>query len=168
MAKFSHSKLILFLLQLLISLLSTAAAAAVRRHPLDPLSPDEFDLIRSLITDSLPNPSTTNVTFQYVALADPDKQSLLSWLSNPKTPPPPRHATAIVRYNSSTHEILIDLDKKVIISNQVYSGPAYSLITSNEQLAAAALPLSHPPFVAAMKKRGLKMEEVVCGSFSVG
>ncbi|KAG6574986.1 hypothetical protein SDJN03_25625, partial [Cucurbita argyrosperma subsp. sororia] len=167
MAKFNPTKLSLFFLPLLVSLLS-AAAAAVRRHPLDSLSPDEFDLIRSLITDSLPNPSTTNVTFQYVALADPNKQSLLSWHSNPKTPPPPRRAAATVRYNSATHEILIDLGKKAIISNRVYSGPAYAPFTFEEQFAAAALPPSHPPFAAAMKKRGLKMEEVVCACFSVG
>ncbi|XP_023006131.1 primary amine oxidase-like [Cucurbita maxima] len=168
MSKFSHFKLILFFLPLLISLLSTAAAPAGRRHPLDPLSPDEIELIRSLVINSIRNLSTTNVTFQYVAPADPNKQSVLLWHSNPKTPSPPRRATAIVRYNSSTHEILIDLDKKAIISDRVYSGPAYSVFTLSELLDAVALPQSHPPFVAAMKKRKLKVKDVICACYSVG
>ncbi|KGN48005.1 primary amine oxidase [Cucumis sativus] len=155
---------LLFSLSLLLPLLSTTTAA-VGRHPHDSLSPDEFELTRSLITNS--NPST-NVTFQYVALADPPKQSVLAWLSNPKTPPPPRRATAIVRLNKATHEILIDLVKKSILSDQVYSGPGYAPFTFEEQFAAAALPLSHPPFEAAVKKRGLKIEKVVCICFSVG
>ncbi|CAK9329093.1 unnamed protein product [Citrullus colocynthis] len=111
-----------------------------RRHrppPLDPFSPPEFELIRSLIINS--NPST-NFTFQYVALADPTKQSVLSWLSNPKTPPPPRRAIATVHFNKATHEILIDLHKKTVISNRVYSGPAYAPYTFEEQFAAAVPP----------------------------
>lgn len=155
---------LLYFLPLIIYLFSAVPVAA-DRHPLDPLSPPEFKLIRSLIINS--NPST-NFTFQYVALADPTKQSVLSWLSNPKTPPPPRRAIATVRFNKATHEILIDLHKKTVISNRVYSGPGYAPYTFEEQFAAAALPPSHPPFVAAMKKRGLKMEEVVCACFSVG
>ncbi|KGN44255.1 primary amine oxidase isoform X1 [Cucumis sativus] len=153
---------LLFFLPLIIPLLSVAATC---RHPLDPLSSSEFEIIRSLITNS--NPST-NITFQYVALADPTKQSVLSWLANPKTRPPPRRATATIRFNKATHEILIDLEKKTMISNRVYSGTGYAPFTFEEQFAAAALPASHPPFVAAMKKRGLKLEEVVCACFSVG
>ncbi|GAA0148082.1 oxidase [Lithospermum erythrorhizon] len=33
---------------------------------------------------------------------------------------------------------------------------------------ANALPLEYPPFIASMEKRGLKLEEIVCVSFTVG
>ncbi|KAL7177927.1 hypothetical protein ACSBR2_031146 [Camellia fascicularis] len=42
------------------------------------------------------------------------------------------------------------------------------MLTFEEQEAANKLPLTYAPFIASIDKRGLKLEEVVCGSFTVG
>ncbi|GMN46674.1 hypothetical protein TIFTF001_015853 [Ficus carica] len=42
------------------------------------------------------------------------------------------------------------------------------MLTSEEQEVANDMSSKYPPFVAAMRRRGLKVEEVVCGSFMVG
>ncbi|KAK6913929.1 Copper amine oxidase, N3-terminal [Dillenia turbinata] len=137
-------------------------------HPLDPLTPLEFDQIRTIIKSSHVNP-TLNVSFHYIGLDDPDKHTLLSWLSNPATTTkPPRRAFIIARVNHTTHEIVVDLTSHSIVSNQIYTGHGYPLLTFEEQIAADMLPRSYAPFRTSISKRGLKLEEVVCGSFTVG
>ncbi|CAL5413336.1 unnamed protein product [Camellia sinensis] len=55
-----------------------------------------------------------------------------------------------------------------IVSDRVYHGHGYPMLTFEEQVAANKLPLTYAPFIASIDKRGLKLEEVVCGSFTVG
>ena len=50
----------------------------------------------------------------------------------------------------------------------MYSGHGYPLLTSEEQTAASELPLTYPPFIASIRKRKLKLSDVVCSTFTVG
>ncbi|RVX21896.1 Primary amine oxidase [Vitis vinifera] len=138
-------------------------------HPLDSLTPSEFRQVQAIVNGSNPG-SSHNVTFQYVGLDEPDKPALLSWLSNPNstTLPPPRRAFVITRLHSQTHEIIVDLSTQSIVSDKVYSGHGYPLLTSEEQTAASELPLTYPPFIASIRKRKLKLSDVVCSTFTVG
>ncbi|XP_034686799.1 primary amine oxidase-like [Vitis riparia] len=138
-------------------------------HPLDSLTPSEFRQVQAIVKGSNPG-SSHNVTFQYVGLDEPDKPALLSWLSNPNstTLPSPRRAFVITRLHSQTHEIIVDLSTQSIVSDKVYSGHGYPLLTSDEQTAASELPLTYPPFIASIKKRKLKLSDVVCSTFTVG
>ena len=139
-----------------------------QQHPLDPLTPLELNLVQTILTHSYPS-SNHNLTFQYVGLDDLDKPTLLSWLKNPSTTKIPyRRAFLIARINHQTHEIIVGLSNHSIISNQIYKGHGYPLLTFEEQIVANSLPLSYKPFVASVNKRGLKIEEIVCGSFTVG
>ena len=136
-----------------------------REHELPPL---ELNLVQTILTHSYPS-SNHNLTFQYVGLNDPDKPTLLLWLKNPSTTKiPHRRAFLIACINHQTHEIIVDLSNHSIISNQIYKGHDYPLLTFEEQIAASTLPLSYEPFLALVNKRGLKIEEVVCGSFTMG
>ncbi|KAL6343580.1 hypothetical protein AAG906_024945 [Vitis piasezkii] len=123
-------------------------------HPLDSLTPSEFHQVQAI----------------YVGLDEPDKSIVLSWLSNPNstTPPPPRRAFVITLLHSQTHEIIVDLSTQSIISDEVYGGHGYPLLTSEEQTAASVLPLTYPPFIASITKRSLKLSDVVCSTFTVG
>ncbi|KAA8527605.1 hypothetical protein F0562_035000 [Nyssa sinensis] len=136
-------------------------------HPLDPLTPSELNQVRTIVRGSNPIPHH-NLTFQYVGLDEPDKPSILSWLSNQSTKNPPRRASVIARIDKKTHEITVDLSTHSIISDRIYDGHGYPTLTFEEQTAANKLPLTYAPFVASISKRGLKLEEVGCGSFSVG
>ncbi|KAK6929972.1 Copper amine oxidase, N2-terminal [Dillenia turbinata] len=135
-----------------------------QHHPLDPLTPAEINIVRTIVIDSNPG---SNLTFQYVGLDEPAKPVLLSWLSNP-TKPPPRRALVITRMNKKSHEIIIDLSAHSIVSNKVYEGHGYPLMSFEEQTAASELPLEYPPFIQSVQKRGLNMSSVVCTTFSVG
>ncbi|KAI8011065.1 hypothetical protein LOK49_LG06G03039 [Camellia lanceoleosa] len=138
-------------------------------HPLDSLTPREFTLVQTIITNSYHNSNPNNLTFQYVGLDEPNKPTLLSWLSTTATTtPPPRRAFVITRLNKHTHEITVDLSTQSIVSDHIYAGHGYPLFTLEEQTAAIMLPLTYPPFLESVKKRRLNISDVVCSTFSIG
>lgn len=155
------------LIFLLLSTLLIIIPTHQRQHPLDSLTPAEFSKIRAIVHSSYPIPSHTTA-FHYVGLEDPNKLTVLSWLKDPTTKTPPRQAFVIARINQTTHEITVDLTVNKIVSDKLYDGYGYPLLTFEEQIAANALPLKHAPFLESIRKRGLKIEEVVCGGFTVG
>ncbi|KAH9765037.1 Amine oxidase [Citrus sinensis] len=137
-------------------------------HPLDSLTPSEFSQIRSIVTKAYPESSTHKLTFQYVGLEEPSKQTVISWLKNETTTNPPRQAFVIARIDHQTHELIVDLSLQEIASKRIYSGYGYPMFTFEDQENADKLAFTYPPFVASIRRRGLKLEEVVCESFSVG
>lgn len=156
-------------LLLLISFFTTISLISCsQHHPLDPLTPSEFVLVRTIVQKSYPTTSNYNLTFQYVGLDEPDKQTILSWKSKNSAKTPPRRAFVITRFDKQTYEIIVDLSTSSLVSKKVYQGHGYPLMTLEEQTFAAELPLTHPPFIQSIKKRGLNISEVVCSTFSVG
>ncbi|XP_002516782.3 primary amine oxidase [Ricinus communis] len=148
---------------LLLSIISTRS----HQHPLDPLTPKELTLIQSILQYAYPNSSHT-LAFHYVGLQEPPKPLIISWVQNPSTRDPPRQSFVIARIDQSTHEIIVDLSLNKIISDQVYDGYGYPILTLEELNAAHSLPLVYAPFLESVNRRGLKIKEVVCGSLSIG
>ncbi|KAK2404895.1 primary amine oxidase [Trifolium repens] len=136
-------------------------------HPLDPLTPSEFNLVRTIILTSY---KTNNLTFHYIGLHEPDKHLIQSWLSS-KTKtlqPPPRQAFIIARFQKQSHEIIIDFSSHSIISTKIYKGQGYPMLTFGEQTIASQLPFSYKPFKDSLKKRGLNISNVLCATFTTG
>ncbi|XP_022722490.1 primary amine oxidase 2-like [Durio zibethinus] len=136
-------------------------------HPLDSLTPSELLKVRAIVNHSYLS-SNNKLTFQYVGLEEPEKPAVKSWLSKPTTNPPPRQALVVIRLNQQTRELIVDLSKRSIISEKVYNGFGYPLLTIEEQEAAADLALKHEPFLASIRKRGLNVSEVVCSTQTIG
>ena len=157
-------KLILFLL---LSLYILSLVSSHRHHPLDSLTPSEFTFVRTIVKKIYPS-SKLNITFQYIGLDEPDKPTIHSWLSNPKSKPPPRRAFVIARLDKQSHEIIVDLSTRAIVSDKVYHGHGYPLLTFDEQDAAIELPQSYEPYIESIKKRGLNLSEVVCSTYTIG
>ncbi|RZC54236.1 hypothetical protein C5167_013091 [Papaver somniferum] len=150
--------------------LTSTHSAHSHQHPLDPITPSEFFHIQTIISNSYPS-LTNNLTFQYVGLEEPNKSTILSWIHSSCSTAennPPRKSFIIIRANKETHEIIVDLSQRSIISDKVYTGHGYPPLTSEEQTAANQLVLTYPPFIRSVKKRKLKLSEVVCSSFTVG
>lgn len=152
---------------LIFFLLSTLSILPTYTHPLDPLTPTEFTKIQSIVHNSYPK-SNHSIAFHYVGLEEPTKTAILSWLEGTATRTPPRQAFIIARINQITHEIIADLSVRNIVSDRVYGGYGYPLLTFEEQGTANALPFKYTPFLESIRKRGLKVEEVVCTSFAIG
>ncbi|XP_060209214.1 amine oxidase [copper-containing] alpha 3, peroxisomal-like [Lycium barbarum] len=145
---------------------SSSSSSSSYNHPLDCLTLSELTQVKTIVNKSY---FSLNVTFHYVGLNEPDKPSVLSWLSaNHPTKNPPRQAIVIARIDQKTHEIIVDLSSDLIKSDRIYDGHGYPILTFQEQNAANELPFAYPPFISSIKKRGLKLQEVVCQSSAVG
>ncbi|XP_071937942.1 amine oxidase [copper-containing] alpha 2, peroxisomal-like [Coffea arabica] len=136
-------------------------------HPLDALSTTELTQVHTILKSTICSTSCHNLSYHYVGLAEPDKPIVLAWIDdNAKVPP--RQAFVLARINQQNHEIIVDLTASAIISNKVHDGHGYPLLTLDEQTAANKLPFSYSPFIKSIEKRGLKKEEVVCQSYTIG
>lgn len=143
------------------------SSTVAHRHPLDPLTATEIADVAAVVKTS--GHGSKNLTFHYVGLDEPDKEKVLSWLSDPSTgTPPPRRAFAVVRWERQTHEVVIDLGRRSIVSDGIYHGPGYPMYTSEEVTAVDAILQTYEPFIESVRKRGLVMSQMVCGSVSAG
>lgn len=151
-----------------ISLLSTffLLLSPSLSHPLDPLSPQEINKIKLIIQKS----SSSNITFHYVDIEEPEKHHVLKWLSLKKhgSPFPTRRARAVIRVRGETREIVVDLIMGSIVSDQVYKGHGYPPFTFDEFVGASRLSLKHPSFRDSILRRGLNVSEVTCLPLTTG
>lgn len=141
--------------------------SCLKQHPLDPFSPSEIKLVQTIVKKSYPSSNHYNLTFQYVGLDDPDKQTVLSWQSK-SSKTPPRRASVITRFNKQTHEIIVDLSKRSLVSKKVYQGHGYPTLSVDEQTLANELALKYEPFVKSVESRRLNLSHVFCSGFTVG
>lgn len=135
-------------------------------HPLDSLTPSELSQAQSIINTHFSN-TNDNVSFHYVGLDEPHKSVILNWQSNLHQIPS-RRALVLARIGQRSHEIIVDFSRNSVVSDKLYNGNGYPLLNFDEQVAASSLATSYPPFTASIAKRGLKLDEVVCMSFTVG
>ena len=152
-----------------ISSFLSISSQSLDLHPLDPLKPSEFNLIRTIVQKSYPNSSKYNLTFQYVGLDEPEKGAVLKWQSRPEIAlKPPRRALVHARFNKQTLELIVDLSTRAIVSKEIHSGHGFPMFTEDEQVAASELSFSYGPFKDSIAKRGLNMSNVFCTTFSIG
>ncbi|WCJ23742.1 Copper amine oxidase family protein [Euphorbia peplus] len=161
MSPISKPFIIFFLHLLSIFIITTYS------HPLDPLTPPEVNLTRTIVHNSYPK-STHSLTFHYLGLQEPPKSTILSWLKNPSRAIPHRQSFVIARINRTTHELTVDLLLHRIISNRVYIGNGFPTLTFEEQTSANQLPFQHAAFLTSICRRGLEIEETGCMSLGVG
>ncbi|RDY09128.1 hypothetical protein CR513_06553, partial [Mucuna pruriens] len=135
-------------------------------HPLDPLTKQEITSIQTLVLKKYPT-SKNRVSFHYVGLEDPEKATVLKWVSSGARTGP-RKAFVIAIINSQIHELTINLGSSNVVSDKVKHGNGLPTLTLEEQNEAIALPLTYGPFVESVKKRGLNLSEVVCSTFTIG
>lgn len=136
----------------------------ISSHPLDPLTPEEIVTVRRVIFSSPLAVSSASFAFHYMGLDEPDKAQVLSWLRRR----PPRRALVLARADGETHELVVDVGRAALISDRVHRGHGFPILTLEEQAAAVSLPLSYPPFVESVRRRGVELADVVCSTFTAG
>nr|CAB3503853.1 unnamed protein product [Digitaria exilis] len=168
-------------LLLLAVLSTTAAAASLRPHPLDPLTPAEITAIRAAVLDS-PLVPARPITFHYVGLDEPDKADVLAYAYRGGTirrrllPLLPRRALVIARAGGQSHELRVEVTHNAssssatatVLSHAVHRGAGFPTLTLEEQFAAVALPAAYQPFVDSVRRRAVDIGDVLCAVFPVG
>jgi len=169
MAFSTTKQLALFSVLTLLSFQSVLSVTPLHfQHPLDPLTKEEFLSVQTIVHNKYPTSKNT-VSFHYIGLDDPEKDAILKWETlKPSAIAIPRKAFIIAIINGQSHEILINLRPKRIVSDNVYKGNGFPTLTVDEQAIAIELPKKYPPFIASVQKRGLNLSEVVCSSFTMG
>ncbi|XP_019091743.1 PREDICTED: primary amine oxidase-like isoform X2 [Camelina sativa] len=159
-----------FIILIFSSIFAISSSSIRPPHPFDALTRTELKLVRNVIKKTYPVGPKYNFTFQYVGLNEPDKSLVLSWHSSPdlNVKPPPRQAFVIVRDNGKTREIVVDFSSRVIISDKIHVGKGNPTLTIDEQEAATALVHKFKPFRDSIRRRGLKLSEVVVTSSTMG
>ncbi|CAK8573726.1 unnamed protein product [Lathyrus sativus] len=140
-------------------------------HPLDPLSPNEINKTRHIIQQSYLG-DIPNIIYHFVDVEEPNKNNVLKWLSSTTTKEKPiiipRQAKVVVRAKGETHELVVDLTKGSIVSDEIFKGHGYPPFAFNELFKASKLPLKYPKFIESITKRGLNLSEISCVPFTIG
>jgi primary-amine oxidase len=130
-------------------LAATPVAAQNVRHPLDPLSFQEYWAVLEVLQDA--GRLNADTRFSIVSLRQPDKKIVWSWSNGQDFP---RQAFAVVRQGVEAYEAVVDLKRRTLISwtrlQQVQPNWLEEEFRTMEKEVK-----SHPDFIAAMKKRGI-------------
>nr|Q43077.1 RecName: Full=Primary amine oxidase; AltName: Full=Amine oxidase [copper-containing]; Flags: Precursor [Pisum sativum]AAA62490.1 copper amine oxidase [Pisum sativum] len=168
MASTTTMRLALFSVLTLLSFHAVVSVTPLHvQHPLDPLTKEEFLAVQTIVQNKYPI-SNNRLAFHYIGLDDPEKDHVLRYETHPTLVSIPRKIFVVAIINSQTHEILINLRIRSIVSDNIHNGYGFPILSVDEQSLAIKLPLKYPPFIDSVKKRGLNLSEIVCSSFTMG
>jgi primary-amine oxidase len=150
--------------------LTTADAAepAGALHPLASLTAEEITRIRDVVSAA---PDFTETTrFAYVGLDEPHKREVLAW-QNGDGPLPDRRARVMLldMATGRSTDNVVSLSAGSMVSTTVLDGSAGQLPVLIEEFdAIAGIVAEDAGWVAALERRGLTVEEVICAPLSAG
>jgi primary-amine oxidase len=136
---------------------------AETRHPLDPLTADEYSATLDILRAA--NKINDATRFPLVTLHEPDKQSVLTWaLGKPLS----RAAFAIVKQGTQTFEAVVDLKTRRLQSWREMPGVQPSLLFE-ENIIVQDIALQDPAFRKALAARGITdVSKLLCVPLTVG
>ncbi|KAK6262969.1 hypothetical protein QUC31_008785 [Theobroma cacao] len=97
---------------------STDHSAESPRHPLDPLTIQEINRVRTILSSYEPF-SSTFPTINTLLLDEPDKLQVIGWRKG--DPLPPRKAAVLALLNGQSHVLSVDLDSSRVTSHAIKS-----------------------------------------------
>lgn len=130
-------------------------------HPLDALTPSELDTFREVLAAG---GYLGGSAFPYLALDEPDKQSVLAWKPGSAFA---RRAFAVVRRQGRTFEAVVDIGARSVVSWVEKPGAATGFATSEFGTASSAA-TADGRLAAALALRGLSVGEVTLLTFAGG
>ena len=124
-------------------------APALSSHPLDGLTGEEY----AIIADVLDASGKTNKSTQFVtvALADPDKASVLTWQEGDAFD---RRGLAVIRQDRKLYEAIINITNGTLESWDEQEG-AQPILLDNEWVLSQVLPRQNEEWIAALARRGI-------------
>lgn len=159
------SLLLAILQRLIISKAQTNNhTTTVPRHPLDPVTAEEINQARTILSSYAPNKA---LTIYSLTLDEPPKSKVLSWRQG--DPLSPRKISVIARFGGGPIRLLtVDLRLRRVrrVENEPPSG--YPIPTSDEIMASMSAPFTSVEFNKSIIKRGVDLGDVNCEPFSPG
>jgi primary-amine oxidase len=138
-----------------------AAAAAPQLSPWDALTADEIRTAAAAVRREYQGP----LIFNELKLARPDKAAALAWKPEQS---PARRAEVVFMRDGRAYEGTVDLAQASADITALPDDVQPMLSVDGEILPAMAIAGEHPGVVAALARRGLEPEDVLCGPMTVG
>lgn len=135
------------------------------KHPLDPLTIKEINRVRTILS-TYPPFFSSSPPIHSLALDEPDKSQVLTWKKG--HPLPPRKAAVIALMGSKSYILTVDLDLGRVTNHTINPTSGYPLVTMDEVLAAAQVPLSYAEFNKSIIARGVSFSDLRCITPSPG
>jgi len=136
------------------------------QHPLDPLTIQEFNKIRTILSSFPLFKFSSSYTLNSIVLEEPDKKLVLKWKKG--DPPLPRKASVVAVVKRVSHVLTVDLETGHVTSHETGSVSGYPIVTLEDLFVVLEAPLRCPQFNNSFTKRGVNLADLVCLPFSSG
>ncbi|KAL9321754.1 hypothetical protein ACSQ67_009807 [Phaseolus vulgaris] len=136
------------------------------QHPLDPLTIQEFNNIRTILSSFPLFNSSSPYTLNSIVLQEPDKKLVQKWKQG--DPLLPRKASVVALVKGVSHVLTVDLETDKVTSHETGSVSGYPIVTAEDLLGVLEAPLRSPQFNSSFTKRGVDLAELVCLPISSG
>ncbi|KAF7146757.1 hypothetical protein RHSIM_Rhsim04G0085600 [Rhododendron simsii] len=141
----------------------------VPRHPLDPLTVQEFNKIRAVLS-AHPLFKSSPYALHSVVLQEPPKPLVLAWRKG--DPLLPRKASVVARVDGSSHVLTVDIDAGEVTQSQhdkeAASLSGFPTMTMEDMTSATWAPLSNAGFNRTIAERGIDLADLACLPISTG
>lgn len=138
----------------------------VPHHPLDPLTIQEFNKVRSILSTHSLFKSSSSYTLNSIVLEEPDKELVLKWKKG--HPLLPRKASVIVHVKGVTHTLTVDLSTSEVTGLETRSVSGYPTMTIEEMVGVLDVPLKSTEFNQTITQRGVNLADLACLPVSSG
>ncbi|OVA19524.1 Copper amine oxidase [Macleaya cordata] len=135
------------------------------KHPLDPLTIQEINKVRSILSFYPPFLSSLP-SIHSLSLDEPEKSTVLNWKRGDNLPT--RKASIIAFLNDQSHVLVVDLDDNRVISHRVDPVSGYPILTDEDMSIATKIPLENAEFIGIITSRGVKISDLACISLATG
>ncbi|KAE8728040.1 Primary amine oxidase [Hibiscus syriacus] len=140
--------------------------SAVPRHPLDPLTVQEFNKVRSILSSHALFKSSNNYASHSVVLEEPDKDLVRQWEKG--QPLFPRIASVVARANGVSHVLSVNLETDEVNVLNTVPPTGYPTMTIEDMTSSIWAPLSNAKFNRTIMDRGVNLDDLACLPISLG
>ncbi|OMO97380.1 Copper amine oxidase [Corchorus capsularis] len=144
---------------------STDHSTETPQHPLDPLTVQEINTVRTILSSYEPF-SSTIPSIHTLSLDEPDKLQVQTWRKG--DPLPPRKAAVLALLNGQSHVLTVDLESNRVTSHVINPTSGYPMLTTDDIMGAAKVPFSNAEFNKSLTARGLSSSNSLCITPSAG
>ncbi|XP_047166349.1 primary amine oxidase-like [Vigna umbellata] len=138
----------------------------VPQHPLDPLTIQEFNRVRTILSSHPLFKSSSSYSLSSVVLEEPDKKLVIKWKKG--DPPLPRKASVVAAVKGVSHVLTVDLEISQVTSLETGSASGYPTMTMEEMVGVLEVPLKSTEFNRSITKRGVNLADLACLPISSG
>uniref|UniRef100_A0A5B6ZRF1 Amine oxidase n=1 Tax=Davidia involucrata TaxID=16924 RepID=A0A5B6ZRF1_DAVIN len=138
----------------------------VPHHPLDPLTLQEFNKVRTILSSHALFKSFSSYALHSVVLEEPDKPLVLMWRKG--EPLPPRKASVIARADGVSHVLTVDIGTGEVTQHETGSISGHPTMTMEDMTSATWAPLANADFNRTIVERGIDLVDLACLPISTG